>query len=212
MGYFPFFIDIKDKRIVVVGGGKVAFRKIQKLMPFEPKITVVAPKICREIAETEKLNILCRPFEDEDIRGAFAVISATGDPVLDEHIYRLCREKNILVNTVDDIDKCGFIFPALVKKGSVVAGISTSGKSPVFARYLRELLEEELSDEMLRTAEILSDCRKRVKDYITTEEGRKAAMDELLALCLEEGIPTDNDIAVLLEKIRSRYEDQDRNT
>lgn len=207
MGYFPFFIDIKDKRIVVAGGGRVALRKIQKLMPFEPKITVVAPKICREIAETEKVDILCRPFEDKDICGAFAVISATGDPVLDEHIYRLCTEQNILVNTVDDIDKCGFIFPALVKKESVVAGISTSGKSPVFARYLRELLEEKLTDEMLRAAEILSDCRKRVKETIPTEEGRKEAMDELLDLCLTEGdTPTDNDIAVLLEKIRSRYE------
>lgn len=109
MAYFPFYIDIKDKKILVVGGGKVALRKVEKLLQFEPKITVVAPFICDEIRKLG-VSIIERKFIDSDIDNIFCAISATDDEVVNGHIFKLCSEKNILVNTVDDKDKCGFIF------------------------------------------------------------------------------------------------------
>jgi len=123
MAYFPFYIDIKDKKILVVGGGKVALRKVEKLLQFEPKITVVAPFICDEIRKLG-VSIIERKFIDSDIDNIFCAISATDDEVVNGHIFKLCSEKNILVNTVDDKDKCGFIFPALVNKNGITAGIT----------------------------------------------------------------------------------------
>ena len=109
MAYFPFYIDIENKKILVVGGGTVALRKIEKLMPFSPDITVVAPKICDEI-KALNVKIIDRKFCDSDLDGAFCVVSATDDESLNGRIFQLCNEKNILVNTVDDKEKCGFIF------------------------------------------------------------------------------------------------------
>ena len=67
------------------------------------------------------------------------------------HIFKLCRKKNILVNTVDDLDKCGFIFPAVVHKNDITVGISTSGKSPIFASYLRMKTENMIDEKCLET-------------------------------------------------------------
>ena len=137
MAYFPFYIDIENKKILVVGGGTVALRKIEKLMPFSPDITVVAPKICEEI-KALNVKIIDRRFCDSDLDGAFCVVSATDDETLNGRIFQLCNEKNILVNTVDDKEKCGFIFPAIASKNGITAGITTSGKSPIYAKYLKE--------------------------------------------------------------------------
>ena len=102
MAYFPFYIDIENKKILVVGGGTVALRKIEKLTPFSPDITVVAPKICEEI-KVLNVKIIDRRFCDSDLDGAFCVVSATDDETLNGRIFQLCNEKNILVNTVDDL-------------------------------------------------------------------------------------------------------------
>ena len=98
---------------------------------------MVSPKICREILKFN-VKVVEREFDDNDLNGAFCVISATDNEQVNSHIFELCKEKNILVNTVDDKEKCGFIFPALVQKNSVTVGITTSGKSPIYAKYLKE--------------------------------------------------------------------------
>ena len=154
MAYFPFYIDIENKKILVVGGGTVALRKIEKLMPFSPDITVVAPKICDEI-KALNVKIIDRRFCDSDLDGVFCVVSATDDETLNGRIFQLCNEKNILVNTVDDKEKCGFIFPAIASKNGITAGITTSGKSPIYAKYLKELFMGILESMNENTTEVL---------------------------------------------------------
>ncbi len=208
MGYFPFFMDIKNKRIVIAGGGNVAFRKAEKLLPFEPEITVVAPAFCRELQALDGICMKTGEFEDSDLNGAFAVIAATDSSELNGHIYRLCTQKNILINTVDDKDKCGFIFPALVKRGDITIGISTSGKSPLFAGYLREYIEEELDGGMTDALEILDKYRSYVKSVFPAQGQRKEAFEAILDMCLAcgENAPGDDDIRSMLDKIGRKYE------
>lgn len=187
MGYFPFFIDIENKKCVIVGGGKVALRKIEKLLPFNPKITVIAPDICDEIKNKKTINILQRNFDDSDIENAFMVISATDDNNLNAHIFELCQKNNILINTVDNKEKCGFIFPALVKKENLTVGISTSGKSPIYAKFLRKKIESSIDEKCDETIDILNKYRNLIKSEINSEENRKKAFERILALCLENG-------------------------
>lgn len=187
MGYFPFFIDIENKKCVIVGGGNVALRKLEKLLPFNPKITVIAPEICDEIKENNKVNILQRNFADSDIENAFMVISATDDNSLNAHIFELCQKNNILINTVDNKEKCGFIFPALVKKENLTVGISTSGKSPIYAKFLRKKIESSIDEKCDETIDILNKYRNLIKSEINSEENRKKAFERILALCLENG-------------------------
>ncbi len=199
MAYFPFYIDIKDKKILVIGGGKVALRKVEKLLPFEPEITVIAPFICDEIKKLD-VTIIERKFIDSDLDNIFCAISATDDEVVNGHIFKLCSEKNILVNTVDDKDKCGFIFPALVNKNGITAGITSSGKSPVYAKYIREKLEELLDGDNADITETLFKYRKRIKSEIRNEADRKIVFERLLALCLSRDEINDNLVSELIEE------------
>lgn len=184
MGYFPFYIDIENKNCIVVGGGIVALRKIEKLLQFNPVITVIAPRICDEILKLTEVKVCNRNFTDEDINSAFMVISATDDEKLNAHIFELCSERNILVNTVDDKEKCGFIFPALVKRKNTTVGISTSGKSPLYARFLRENIERLIDDDCDEITDILSRYRSLIKREIKSEAKRKLAFEQILEICL----------------------------
>lgn len=210
MGYFPFFMDIENKKIVIAGGGRVAFGKALKLSPFKPRITIVAPEVIKELEAVRGAEIISKRFEDSDADDAFAVIAATNDAAVNGHIYELCREKNIPVNTVDDREKCTFIFPALVTRENITVGISTGGKSPFFAGYLREYIEDEIDDEMMDTLEILGRYRSSVKSIFYTRQQRKKAFGAIFDLChachVQGCAPDDDDIKNLLEKLRSSYD------
>lgn len=208
MGYFPFFIDIKDKKIIIIGGGRIAFGKAEKLLPYEPEITVIASKICDDLRKLDGIKFTQKAFEDTDIDGAFAVIAATDNKELNAHIFSLCTQKNILVNTVDDKEKCSFIFPALISKNDISIGISTSGKSPLFARLMREYIEKELDENKLCAFEFMGKFRGAVKSIFQSEEQRKEAFEAIFEMCISRGenAPRDEEIMLMLQQIRSKYD------
>ncbi len=186
MGYFPFFINIEKKKCVIVGGGRVAYRKLIKLLPFGCSVTVIAPEIHSELYAAENVCIEKRAFDDSDLDGAFMVVSATDDRDLNRHIFELCTERGILVNTVDDLQNCSFLFPALATRSGVTVGIATSGEAPLYARHLREKTEQELQrDEELIVR--LKKARKSGKEMFRTEQERKAALEEILQQYDTEG-------------------------
>ena len=212
MAFFPFFIDIADKKILIVGGGNVALRKAQKLLQYGADITVTAPEICAELERLDGVTLIRRGFTDSDADGAFAVIAATDDRALNSHIYELCTRRNILVNTVDDPENCGFYFPALVREGNVTIGISTGGTAPAFAKFVREKVEDELDSFTLGIGEILAGYRPRIKEMFVTEKQRAEAADAIIDLCLlDDVLPDDSDINDLLERIKTAHENKDRN-
>ena len=188
MGFFPFYTDIQGKACLIVGGGTVAARKAEKLLPFQPSITVVAPEICQAIREMDGVQTVKRVFRDEDLTGTFMVIGATDDTALNARISQLCRERRIPVNIVDQPALCSFYVPAIVRKEHITISISTEGESPLFARYLREKLEQELDADTLHIAALLSDCRKRIRTS-STEAGRKQILETLLRHCLDGDVP-----------------------
>ena len=119
MAYFPFFIDIENKKGLIVGGGRIAAHKAEKVKPFGVKITIIAPDIMDKLKQDPAFMCEERPFVPEDIEGCAFVIAATDDRGLNHRISALCQEKGILVNVVDDKDYCGFLFPSLVKEGKL---------------------------------------------------------------------------------------------
>lgn len=203
MGYFPFFIDIKNKPCIIVGGGRVALRKLEKLSPFGPDITVVAPEICKEILQTGVKHKL-KSFEPCDLNGAFIAISASDDEKLNAEVYDLCRERNILVNTVDDKDKCGFIFPAIASSDGVTAAVSTGGKSPLYAKFLREQIESLIETFGEDTAEILGKYRPLVKAELSGEQDRKKAFENILHLCVSGNSPDEKKIREIIEELKNK--------
>lgn len=196
MGYFPFFVDVENQNCLVVGGGVVALRKIEKLLPFNPNITVVSPKVHKEILSIKNINIIKRKFDFNDLKEKSFVITATDDKVLNKEIYNSCKENNIPVNTVDDKDNCSFIFPALARNNGVTVAISTSGKSPLYAKYLRKKIESLIQNSE-SIVDNLSKYREKIKNEISLEENRKLAFEKLLEYSLSNESITDD----LVDKI-----------
>ena len=117
--YFPMFIDLSDKKIVVVGGGNIATRRVRTLLQFTRNITAIAPKCTMELQELGKtgyVNLITRPVKRSDFDMAYMVIAATNDWKLNDEIYRVCKEEGIYVNVADDKSKCDFYFPGIYMK------------------------------------------------------------------------------------------------
>jgi uroporphyrin-III C-methyltransferase/precorrin-2 dehydrogenase/sirohydrochlorin ferrochelatase len=144
LNYFPVFFDLTGQRVLIVGGGEVALRKISLLERTGALITVVAPEIAPELmalAAAGKLKLAIREFEPADLDGARLVIVATARRAVNRWIANLSESRNIPVNVVDDAQASRFIVPAIIDRDPVLVAISTGGTSPVLARRLRERLE-----------------------------------------------------------------------
>lgn len=143
MALFPMFVDLKDQDIVVIGAGEVALRKIEQLIKFFPKLTVIAPLIHEEIrtlCETKLITLIEREYMVEDCDNRFLVIGALDNFKEQERIYTTCMKTKTPVNCVDSPLLCSFIFPALIVQGDLCVGINTSGKAPAVSSALRQYL------------------------------------------------------------------------
>ena len=145
--FFPMFVDLSDKKIVVVGGGNIATRRIKTLLQFTRNITAVAPKTTMELHELGKagfVNLINRPVKRSYFAMAFMVIAATNDWKLNDEIYRVCKEQGIYVNVADDKSKCDFYFPGIYMQDEVVVGITASGLNHKKARRVRVAIQEAM--------------------------------------------------------------------
>lgn len=191
MGYFPFFVDIEGKTGLIVGGGRVAAHKLHKLVSFRPALKVVAPEILPEILEVERQNSLVkcfsREFEESDLDKVFFVIAASDDERLNERISLLCRGKNILVNVVDDKEKCSFIFPALINEGALTVGVSTAGASPEVAAGIKNEVAAAIPANIDEILDYLADLRLVARESISDGKLRAGFLKETARLCMEKG-------------------------
>lgn len=188
MPLFPIFIDLKGRRALIVGGGRVALRKAERLMPYGADICAVAPEFEGAFRSLSGVTLLERRFEPGDIEGAALVVAATDDGELNAAVSELCRWENIPVNVVDDLEKCSFVFPALVQRGELSVGISTGGASPSAAQYVRRGVEQLVPEGFEGILDFLSAHRAQVKESLPPER-RAAAFAALFERCLERGGP-----------------------
>lgn len=199
MGYFPFFVDLEGREGLVVGGGAVALRKLQKLLPYGPRLTVAAPELLAEIEALPGLTRLRRSFAPAMLEGKGFVIAATDDREVNRGIAALCRERGIPVNAVDDKEQCTFLFPALVKRGDLTVGVSTAGASPSAAAWVGRRVSERLPEDFGELLDYLASLRPMVQKRVA-EENRAAVFARLFSDCMEEGFPLEEAaLAAVLE-------------
>lgn len=189
MAYFPFFVELSGQNGLIVGGGVVALRKIEKLLPYQARLTVCAPSVLPEIEQIPGLTLLRRPFADAMLDGMSFVIAATDDAALNRRISALCQQRGTLVNVVDDQAACTFLFPALVKEGELSIGISTGGASPSAAVYLKEQISALLPDDFDQLLAYLGGLRAPVKARLPDGASRARFFARAFALCLRTGRP-----------------------
>jgi siroheme synthase-like protein len=141
--WYPIFLDLKDRPILVVGAGKVALRKTKGLLEAGAHVTVVAPKHLREFTKLP-VQLVEREFRTSDLTGAMLVFAATDDRLTNHRIAIAAKGRGILANVADSAEECGFIVPARVNKGGVQIAVATGGRSPRLSAELRRKLEQIL--------------------------------------------------------------------
>ena len=140
-GYYPIFLDVRDRLAVVVGGGRVAARKVSGLVEAGARVRVVAPRLAAGLGAQE---VQRRSYRRGDLKGAVLAFAATNDREVNHAVAAEARRRRIPVNVADSVEDCTFLVPARLTRGPVQIAISTSGKSPRLARQLRQKLEAAL--------------------------------------------------------------------
>lgn len=187
MSYFPFFMQIENADCLIVGGGKVALRKAEKLLPYGPRITVAAPEPTEEFSRFPEIKVLRTAWTESLAEGRDFVIAATDCREVNREVSRVCRERKIPVNVVDDRELCTFLFPSLVKNGELSIGISTGGASPSAAVYAKEKIREAIPDFIGELIEQLDVLRPLIRQMLPEEEKRAAVYKKLFAVSMERG-------------------------
>lgn len=176
MDYLPLFADLKQRPVLIVGGGEVAARKIELLHRAGAQVWVVAQTLSSELEQQYqdgRIHWLAQDFLPEQLDNVFLVIAATNDTVLNAAVFAAADQRCILANVVDDQPLCSFIFPSIVDRSPLVVAISSSGQAPVLARILREKLEALLPTRLSDMAAIAGRWRGRVKQHMTSMGERR---------------------------------------
>jgi uroporphyrin-III C-methyltransferase / precorrin-2 dehydrogenase / sirohydrochlorin ferrochelatase len=166
MDFLPVFLRIKQQRVLVVGGGQVALRKVQMLLRAEARIRLVAPEIDAELKQLLKdraHQVEERAFFERDLDGCKLAIAATADSATNMAVSMAASKRNMPVNVVDQPELCTFIFPSIVDRSPVVVAVSSGGNSPVLARLLRARLETFIPSGYGLLATLLGQYRSQAK-------------------------------------------------
>jgi uroporphyrin-III C-methyltransferase/precorrin-2 dehydrogenase/sirohydrochlorin ferrochelatase len=175
MNYFPAFFDLKERPVLLVGGGEAAARRLRLLRKAGARITVVAPRVGEEIAaaiDAGRIAAVRRGFVAGDVNGQAIVFAATGLPAVDERVAEAARTAGIPVNVADHAGLSSFIVPAIVERDPVVIGISTGGAAPVLASRVREAIERLLPSRLGRLANFADSFRTAVKATVPNAAAR----------------------------------------
>lgn len=177
--FFPAFIPIQHRPILLVGAGQVALGKADKLLPFGPDLRVIALEALPQFtqwADEGHLTLELRNFEMSDLEGYDLVIMAVDDVELQKQVFEICKKKRVLCNCVDVPEYCSWIFPALVKRKNFVVGISTGGKAPFLAGTLKKWVDQALPlelDDIVAKVDQFRQSTDVLRLKTATERGQK---------------------------------------
>lgn len=171
----PIFVQLKDKPVLVIGGGEVALRKIQTLLKAQANVTVVSHGFCPEVKaiHSNRLTLTTGDYNQNQLQDKWLVIAATDDQQLNQQVHDDAVSAKIFVNVVDDPKNCEFIFPAIIDRSPIVMAISSGGEAPVLARLWKEKFESLLPQWTGKLASLAGSYRTQVKQTITDFTARR---------------------------------------
>ncbi|KJG15301.1 hypothetical protein UA33_20265 [Photobacterium angustum] len=176
MDYLPIFADLKRRPCLVVGGGDSAWRKTRMLLKAGADVRVIAPRLNADFTAalaSQQIKLVGEHFSPSDLDGIFLAIAATERKAINALVYQSANQRQVLVNVVDDTQRCSFIIPSIVDRSPIIVAISSSGKAPVLARLLREKLEALLPQHLGRMATIAGNFRQRLSQTVSSFSARR---------------------------------------
>jgi len=190
--YYPAFIDITGKKCLVVGGGKVAERKVAMLLRFGANIVVVSPVIVKQLlklVKEEKIQHFQRAYTEKDLAETALVFACTDNTTINKRIRKDAVRKKIPVNVVDDPALCDFIVPSIIKKGDLTIAIATSGTLPLLSKKLRQKIEEIITDDYLSYLTTIGQFRQQMIKTIKDKQKRETIMKKIEKMDMKKITP-----------------------
>jgi len=177
MSYYPVLLELENKNVLIVGGGKVAQRKVETLLECGALLSIVSKGLTanlKALIETRRVHFLSDEFNDKHLDNIFLVVAATNDKQLNHRVSESAKKRGLLINAVDQPPDCNFIVPSIIKKGDLLIAISTSGKSPALAKRLREEIETQFGNEYKTFLVMMGHLRKIIlsKKFSQEENNR----------------------------------------
>ncbi|QXM05658.1 precorrin-2 dehydrogenase/sirohydrochlorin ferrochelatase family protein [Crassaminicella indica] len=163
--YYPIMLNIFGKNCVVIGGGKVAERKVLALLECGAKVKVISPNSTTRLKELQRekhIELIEREYRFGDIKGSFLAFIATDQRKVNKSCLEEARNEGILVNVIDKAEFCDFTVPSVIRRGDLHVTVSTNGKSPMLSKKIREELEEIFGEEYAAFINALGALRKIV--------------------------------------------------
>ena len=182
----------------------MALRKVEKLLPYGPRLTVVALEFRPEFRGMENVELRQRPFEQSDLEGSDFAVVATDDRALNHCVAELCKERRIPVNVADSKEDSTFLFPALLRRGELSVGVSASGAAPAAAAWTRDRFDQILPDRLEDILQYLENIRELLRQAVPDGETRRRLLAVLAADCMEAGRPLTE------EELHQRLADAER--
>jgi len=193
---FPISLKLQQQPCLIVGGGRIAYRKAVLLAKAGAVIDVIAPEIENDLLEIVRASqgqYVQAPYSpDIPLRDYRLVIAATNDKATNVQVFEACEAEKILVNSVDDLPHCRFMVPAIIDRSPLVVSIATNGKSPVLSRQIRTQLEASIPHGMGKLADFSGKWRAAVKAKIENPDERRIFWEDLYASPLKEQVFNDN--------------------
>ena len=181
--FYPVSLNLKGKRVVVIGGGQVAERKVESLLDTGAVIIVISPEVTEpltSLANAKRIELEKRRYVTGDCDAAVLVLSATDDPKVSQAVWEEATAAGVMVNTADQLALCDFIMPAVIRRGDLTVAISTGGTSPALAARLRDKFARMLGPEYEQLMDMLAKARPEIRRRIPEERDRKALQYRLL--------------------------------
>lgn len=185
--YFPTFLDLRQRRCLVVGGGAIAERKVRSLLECGARVRLVSPVITpalRTLAESGAIEHRARGFRRADVRGCLLAVAAAGIPQVDHAVADECRRRRALVNVVDRPALCDFIYGSVLRRGELQVAVSTGGRAPALAREVRRRLESVVGDDYAALVEDVGRARRTARAAAATPAARLAAGEQVVMRAL----------------------------
>ena len=209
--YYPIFLNIQGKRCVVIGGGKVALRKVKMLLDCGANVSVISPKPHPDMAKLSKeraIHLIQRDYEARDLKEAVIAIACTDVKEVNRKVADEAKKAGILVNVADDPEPSDFIIPAFFRRGNLTLAVSTSGVSPALARKIRMKLEKSFGEEYASLLSLIGEVRSTLKEkvYIVDVEAWQEALDLDLLIQLVRSGQRKKAKVILLSKLEAHKE------
>jgi precorrin-2 dehydrogenase len=171
-GFYPILINLQKFNCLVVGGGKVAYRKVVSLLEFRADITVISPKICKplfDLSSRAKIKIIKKVYSKDALDNFGIIFCATDNPEISTAVYNDCKTKGKLLNVADIPSLCDFILPANILRGDLTISVSSQGRAPFYTKEIKRKLEKLIPPAYKDIIEFAADFRKRVLKKIKSE-------------------------------------------